>query len=61
MYYKQLEVMAKPIKITPVLRGNDATRFLNSVKENSTKTVSRDTVLAIREQATKLNSIFRTK
>lgn len=61
MYHKQLEAMAKPIKITPILRGNDANRFLNTVKENSTKTVSKDTILGIRERASKLNSIFRTK
>ncbi|SES11632.1 hypothetical protein SAMN04488023_1334 [Pedobacter rhizosphaerae] len=53
--------MAKPIKITPVLRGNDATNFLNSIKENSTKMVSKETLVNIREQATKLKSIFRTR
>lgn len=53
--------MAKPIKMTPVLKGNDATKFLNSVKENSKKMVSKETVMAIREQATKLNSIFRAR
>ncbi|MHA4893296.1 hypothetical protein ACXZ1K_00990 [Pedobacter sp. PWIIR3] len=53
--------MAKPIKITPVLRGNDATRFLNAVKENSTKTVSKEAIMEIREHAAKLNSVFRSK
>lgn len=33
--------MARPIKETPILRGKDAERFTRILKENESKTVSR--------------------
>ena len=51
--------MAKPIKITPVLQGNDAIKFLNIVKANSTKTVSNATLLAIQNGANRLQKLSK--
>ena len=43
--------MAKPIKITPVLEGRDAISFLKTIRNNSSKTVSKAKLLAIRQDA----------
>ena len=51
--------MAKPIKNTPVLEGKDAINFFTRLKENKNKKVDRAYLLAIRENAKKLQSIFR--
>lgn len=53
--------MAKPIKTTPILKGQDATKFLNQVSENSKKTASPDSLTAIRNGANKLNSILKIR
>ena len=52
--------MAKPIKLTPVLQGNDAIRFLSTVRDNSTKTVSRAVLLAIRNGASRLQKLSKS-
>lgn len=48
--------MAKPIKITPVLRGRDAINFYTKLEENKTKKVDIGFVQAAREAAEKLLS-----
>ncbi|SFQ59142.1 hypothetical protein [Flavobacterium akiainvivens] len=53
--------MAKPIKITPVLRGADAVDFLKKLDENKQKKVSGDYLSAIRNSAKQLESIFKRK
>lgn len=53
--------MAKPIKITPVLRGNDAVRFLDAIEKNSQKKVSSETITSIRNGANKLNSFLKNR
>ncbi|HEX7357939.1 MAG TPA: hypothetical protein VF270_09545 [Ignavibacteriaceae bacterium] len=50
--------MAKPIKITPVLKGKDAVNFLNKLDIQSHKKVSRDFLLSIRKDAQKLKAIY---
>jgi len=50
--------MAKPIKITPVLRGKDAINFLNKLDSQNNKKVSKESLLSIREDAQKLKAIY---
>ncbi|MEK6450024.1 MULTISPECIES: hypothetical protein [Myroides] len=51
--------MAKPIKITPVLRGKDAIVFLNKVNDIKHSTSSKSKLKAIREDSNALKSIFK--
>jgi len=53
--------MAKPIKITPVLRGQNAINFFNRLEENRTKVVSKEYLSNIRDLAKQLQSLSRTK
>jgi len=53
--------MAKPIKNTPVLEGKDAINFFTKLQENKDKKVNRAHLLAIRESASQLNSILRSR
>ena len=54
--------MAKPIKITPVLRGDDALRFYRVLDTNKSKEVSSASVIARRDAATKfLSKLIRKK
>ena len=48
--------MAKPIKITPVLRGRDAINFYTKLEENKTKTVSNDLLKSIKTSAEKFQA-----
>jgi hypothetical protein len=53
--------MAKPIKNTPVLEGKDAINFFSKLQENKDKKVDKAYLLSIREEAKKLQSIFRPR
>ncbi len=53
--------MAKPIKNTPVLEGKDAINFFTKLEENRDKKVDRARLLAIRESAQQLQSIYRSR
>ncbi len=53
--------MAKPIKITPVLKGGDAVNFYRSLRESNDRTVSQDTLFTIRRDADKLKSLFKRR
>jgi HD-GYP domain-containing protein (c-di-GMP phosphodiesterase class II) len=49
--------MAKPIKETPVLRGDDAANFLKKMNENSIKKLDPKVIAKMRENFSKLQSI----
>lgn len=51
--------MAKPIKITPVLKGEDAVNFYTSLEKSDKRKVSSDTILTIRKDADRLKSLFK--
>jgi len=53
--------MAKPIKNTPVLEGKDAVNFFVKLEENKDKKVDRASLLAIRESAQQLKSLYRSR
>lgn len=53
--------MAKAIKITPVLRGKDAVRFLQKLTSTGKTKVSKETLLSIRKDAKQLQSIFKAR
>jgi hypothetical protein len=53
--------MAKPIKNTPVLEGKDAVNFFTRLEANRDKKVDRTRLLAIRESAQQLQSIYRPR
>jgi hypothetical protein len=53
--------MAKPIKNTPVLEGKDAINFFIQLEENKDKKVDKARLLAIRESAQQLKSIYRSR
>lgn len=52
--------MAKPIKITPVLKGNDAVAFLKKLKLNKRRTPDKAKLIAIRRDACALKAIFKS-
>jgi hypothetical protein len=56
---KFLNKMAKPINITPVLRGKDAINFLTKLKINSTRKVKISTLQTIRKDANALRAIAK--
>ena len=49
--------MAKPIKETPILRGNDAVRFIQEKNASKGTVVDKDTRNRIRANYEKLNAI----
>ncbi len=51
--------MAKPIKITPVLKGQDAVNFHRNLKTGDAVKVSKEVLVAIRKDANKLKSLFK--
>jgi len=50
--------MAKPIKETPILRGKDAIRFLDALKEN--KKVSPEELAKIKANYERIKSILKS-
>lgn len=58
---KRVLEVAKPIKITPVLKGDDAVNFYRSLRESDEKRVSKDALFAIRRDADKLKSLFKRR
>lgn len=52
-------IMAKPIKITPVLRSNDAFNFYRKLEENKDSKVSHARLSEIRESAKKFQAILK--
>ncbi|WP_166566811.1 hypothetical protein [Emticicia sp. CRIBPO] len=51
--------MAKPIKITPVLKGQDAVNFFGKLKSNSSKKINAETLLSIQRDAEKIQAILK--
>lgn len=51
--------MAKPINITPVLKGEDAIAFLNKLKAKSIKKIKTSSFQTIREDAKALRAISK--
>lgn len=51
--------MAKPINITPVLRGRDAIKFLRKIEDNKSKKVSKSVLEAIKKDAEILRTITK--
>jgi hypothetical protein len=49
--------MAKPIKITPVLRNNDAANFYKTLELNKSSKVSADRILEIKKAAKEFRAI----
>lgn len=49
--------MAKPIKITPVLRSSDASNFYKTLESNKTVKVSAVRILEIRKTAQEFRDI----
>lgn len=56
---KFLKKMAKPINITPVLRGKDAISFLTKIKANSVRKVKVSTLQNISKDANALRVIAK--
>lgn len=57
--FKFLKEMAKPINITPVLRGKDAISFLTKIKANNTRKIKISTLQTIRKDANALRAIAK--
>ena len=53
--------MSRPIKNTPVLKGKDAVNFFAALEKNKNKKIDRACLLAIRENAKKLQSILKLR
>ena len=53
--------MAKPIQITPVLKGKDAITFFNKLEENKNRPVEKAYLSEIRNNARQLQSILKVK
>lgn len=51
--------MAKPINITPILRGRDAISFLTKIKANSIKKIKVSTLQSISKDANALRAIVK--
>jgi hypothetical protein len=51
--------MAKPIKITPVLKGKDAIKFLNTINLNKDKKVDKEQLAAIQANANALRALLK--
>lgn len=56
-----IKIMAKPIKITPVLKGEDAIRFYKVLNTNKSKQISGTAVIEHREAANKFLAGLTTK
>jgi hypothetical protein len=54
-----INIMAKPIKITPVLRSKDAAVFYKKLEENKTSKVSTARIMQIRETANQFKAILK--
>lgn len=52
---------AKPIKMTPILKGQDAVNFHRNLKASDSIRVSKDVLFAIKEDANKLKSLFKSR
>lgn len=52
--------MAKPIKETPILTGNDAAGFLLKMKTNKDKKVSKQDVNSIKESYSKIRKLIKS-
>jgi len=50
--------MAKPIKLTPILKGKDAINFFIRLSDNKDKKVDVSVMNSIKESANKLKSIL---
>ncbi|MEX0686750.1 MAG: hypothetical protein WD267_04040 [Balneolales bacterium] len=50
--------MAKPIKLTPVLKGKDAVNFYNKLRLNKKEGLKKQRRKSIKEQADKLRAIM---
>lgn len=59
IFDEYFNIMAKPIKITPVLEGSEAINFLKTIKNNSSKAVSKAKILAIHNDASILQSLAK--
>jgi len=51
--------MAKPIKNTPILKGQDAINFFVNLDSNKNKKVDREQLASIRKSAQLLGSILK--
>jgi hypothetical protein len=51
--------MAKPIKETPILRGKDAVKFFQRIKESENVKISAEKLNQIKTDANKLISIAK--
>lgn len=51
--------MAKPIKETPVLKGQDAVIFIKNIEENKTAKISHAESTRIKLNFDKINAIFQ--
>jgi hypothetical protein len=51
--------MAKPIKITPVLRGRDAINFLNKLKDNKQSSSNASVLSNIVKEAEAFKALFK--
>lgn len=53
--------MAKPIKITPVLKGRDAINFLNKLKGNKQSNPNSSVLSTIRKEAEAFKALIKKK
>lgn len=53
--------MAKPIKITPVLWGNEAVKFLEQIEVSDHQKISKSRLSIIKNDATQLKSILKSR
>ncbi len=51
--------MAKPIKHTPIVKGNDAVNFFKLLEENKHKKIDKSIILSMRQNAQKLKSVLK--
>lgn len=51
--------MAKPIKVTPVLKGRDALKFYAHLDSNKNKKVDKETIAEIQKTAELFNSLLK--
>jgi len=51
--------MAKPIKETPILEGNDAKEFIKNMKESEQKKVDPAEKVRMRENFEKINALAK--
>ena len=51
--------MAKPIKPTPILKGTDAQKFLNKIKNQERITLQNEKLVNIKKDAVFLKSLLK--